>query len=74
MDYEKLLELLDENKFVEFMNALDSMNAVDAAELLSSVDDATLPKIFRLMKKDTAAEIFAELDPEIGRASCRERV
>lgn len=64
MDYEKLLELLDENKFVEFMNALDSMNAVDAAELLSSVDDATLPKIFRLMKKDTAAEIFAELDPD----------
>ena len=64
MDYEKLLELLDENKFVEFMYALDSMNAVDAAELLSSVDDATLPKIFRLMKKDTAAEIFAELDPD----------
>ena len=64
MDYEKLLELLDENKFVEFMNALDSMNAVDAAELLSSVDDATLPKIFRLMKTDTAAEIFAELDPD----------
>ena len=64
MDYEKLLELLDENKFVEFMNALDSMNAVDAAELLSSVDDATLPKIFRLMKKDTAAEIFAELDSD----------
>ena len=64
MNYEKLLELLDENKFVEFMNALDSMNAVDAAELLSSVDDETLPKIFRLMKKDTAAEIFAELDPD----------
>ena len=63
MTFEELSELLSQNKLVDFMKALDEMNAIDAAEYLEYVDPAILPKVFRLFKKDTAAEIFAELDP-----------
>ena len=65
MTFEELSELLSQNKLVDFMKALDEMNAIDAAEYLEYVDPAILPKVFRLFKKDTAAEIFAELDPAI---------
>ena len=63
MTFFELSELLAQNKLVDFMKALDEMNAIDAAEYLEYVDPAILPKVFRLFKKDTAAEIFAELDP-----------
>ena len=65
MTFEELSELLSQNKLVDFMKALDEMNAIDAAEYLEYVDPAILPKVFRLFKKDTAAEIFAELDPAV---------
>ena len=65
MTFEELSELLKQNKLVDFMKALDEMNAIDAAEYLAYVDPAILPKVFRLLKKDTAADIFAELDPEV---------
>ena len=64
MTFEELSELLAQNKLVDFMRAIDEMNAIDAAEYLAYVDPAILPKVFRLLKKDTAANIFAELDPE----------
>ena len=64
MTFEELSELLAQHKLVDFMRAIDDMNAIDAAEYLAYVDPAILPKVFRLLKKDTAADIFAELDPE----------
>ncbi|MBO5845461.1 MAG: magnesium transporter [Clostridia bacterium] len=64
MTFEELSELLAQHKLVDFMRAIDEMNAIDAAEYLAYVDPAILPKVFRLLKKDTAADIFAELDPE----------
>lgn len=65
LDFEKLSELLSENKYKELMKELDDINAIDAAEFLSEVEPQILPKVFRLLKKDTAAEIFPELDPEV---------
>lgn len=64
MTFEELSDLLEQNKLVDFMKALDEMNAIDAAEYLAYVDPAILPKVFRLLKKDTAADIFAELDTD----------
>ena len=65
LDFENLSKLLEENKYKEFMKEFDDINAIDAAEFLSEVEPQILPKVFRLLKKDTAAEIFPELDPEI---------
>ena len=51
MTFFELSELLAQNKLVDFMKALDEMNAIDAAEYLEYVDPAILPKVFRLFKK-----------------------
>ncbi len=64
MNYE-LKQLLEEKRFVEFMKEIDTMNVVDAAEFLSTLDVSELPMVFRMLKKDTAAGIFAELDYDV---------
>ncbi len=68
MDFKFLTQLLEEHKFAEFINEIDSANPIDAAEYLTYVEPEYLPKVFRLMKKDTAAEIFPELDLELQEA------
>ena len=61
---EELLNLLDNRHYSEFMHRLDDLNPVDAAEFLASLPEKRMAIVFRLLKKDTAAEIFAELEPE----------
>lgn len=61
----QLTELLRSGRFVELMKAIDEMNAVDAAEFLATLEAHELPIVFRLLKKDTAADIFAELDVDL---------
>ncbi len=63
--YTELTELLRDRKFVELMREIDKMNAVDAAEFMAQLEYDELPVVFRLLKKDTAANIFAELSGEI---------
>ncbi len=65
MDFERLKNLLDEHKYVDFMKELDGMNAVDAAEFITYVDENDLPKVFRMLKKNAAADVFAELDSNV---------
>ena len=63
--HEKLVTLLDERKYSEFMREIDEFNPVDAAEFLTLLESERLPAVFRLLKKDTAADVFAELDVEL---------
>ncbi len=65
MTIETLSELLHARKFSALIEALDKINAVDAAEFMANLTDEELPTVFRLLKKDTAAEIFAELSPDL---------
>jgi len=65
MNNDRLTELLEAQKYVELMRTMDEMNAVDAAEFLASVKPSIQAKIFRLLKKDTASDIFAELDSDV---------
>lgn len=62
---ETLMKMLDDRQYSSFMRRIDEMNRVDAAEFLMGLPEKKLPVVFRLLKKDTAAEIFAELDPDI---------
>lgn len=65
MNNDRLTELLEAQKYVELMRTMDEMNAVDAADFLASVPPSIQAKIFRLLKKDTASDIFAELDSDV---------
>ena len=62
--HEILMTLLEEKNYTEFMRLINSMNAVDTAEFLQYTEQHDLCKVFRMLKKDLAADIFAELDPE----------
>ena len=64
-DTEMLMELLDTRQYSAFMNRLDELIPPDAADFLSDLPREHLPVVFRLLKKDTAAAVFAEFDSEI---------
>ncbi len=61
-DYAHLTSLLDTKKYPEFIHELDRLYPTDAADFLETLPPDELPVVFRLLKKDTAAEIFAELE------------
>ena len=58
---EKLDKLLEERSYRQFTDLIDTLNPIDVAEYLDTLSDEGLTTVFRLLKKDTAAEIFAEL-------------
>ncbi len=60
----KLFDLLDNRRFYEFMKLVDSVNAVDTADFLETLEDDKLITAFRILKKDSAADVFAELSYE----------
>lgn len=60
----ELLNLLETRQYPAFMRQFDEWNPVDAAEFLSEYARERLPVVYRLLKKDVAALIFAELEAE----------
>ena len=60
--FEKLNSLLLDRKYSEFMHEIDELNAIDAAEYLMSLPDEMVLSAFRMLKKDTAADIFSFMD------------
>lgn len=64
-DAQELLSLLDSKRYVDFMNRVDELNPVDVADFFMELPDGRRPAVFRLLKKDTASDIFAELDADV---------
>ncbi|HAX53263.1 magnesium transporter [Muricomes intestini] len=62
MDKNIFVELLTQHHFKAVRNILDVMNEVDIASLLSDLDDKELALAFRLIPKDKAAEVFANMN------------
>lgn len=59
---EELGSLLDEKKFLKLADLLNRTNPIDIEEFISELNDEDSIIVFRLLKKDDAAEVFAELD------------
>ena len=66
--FETLNELLGTKQYSTLMRTLDEMNPIDAAEYLTALPSERVPLVFRMLKKDTAAEIFAELEADLQNA------
>ena len=64
-DARELLSLLDDKHYVEFMNRVDELNPIDVADFFMELTEERRPAVFRLLKKDTASYIFAELDADV---------
>ena len=65
LQVEELTELLSKRRFPAFMERIDACNPVDAAEIFTALPEEQRSVAFRLLKKDVAAEIFAELDSDM---------
>ncbi|WP_313755656.1 magnesium transporter [Tissierella sp.] len=64
MDERKLLELIQEKRYIEIKKELSEMNEVDVAELLDPLDAHMTLLIFRMLPKDLAVEVFAHFSTE----------
>ena len=70
MDYEaihekrtdELTELLEKRDMKQLKQRMEELNEFDVAEFLAEIDDNQLPMGFRLLAKETAAEVFANFD------------
>ena len=63
--FDSLVEMLDNRRYSEFVAAIDELNPVDVADFFSRIEIKRIPRVFRLIKKDKAADVFAELDADI---------
>ncbi|MBQ7293326.1 MAG: magnesium transporter [Clostridia bacterium] len=59
---EQLNGFLESHNYRQFTELIDKTNHIDVAEYISELPDDKLTTAFRLLKKDVAADIFAELD------------
>lgn len=62
MEKEEILQLLEEKSYRQLREATEDMQPADLAEMLEEMDLRQRLLVFRLMKKDVAAETFAYLD------------
>ncbi len=63
--FEELVELLNTKQYALFRRELKELNPVDTADFFDKVPPELIPRVFRLIEKDTAADVFAELDPDL---------
>ena len=59
---DELMELLDSRRMKELQVRLEDMNEFDVAEFLSEIGDNRMPMVFRLLSKETAADVFANYE------------
>lgn len=62
MDKEIFVDLLSQRQFRAVRSILDVMNEVDVASLLSDLEDKELALAFRLIPKNKAADVFANMN------------
>ena len=62
MNKEIFMNLLQAREYKAVRSILNVMNAVDIASLLSEMEDKELFLAFRLIPKEKAADVFAEMD------------
>lgn len=62
MNKDIFVKLLQQRQFKAVRSILDVMNEVDIASLLSELNDKELALAFRLIPKDKAAEVFANME------------
>lgn len=62
---EEVITLIEEKRFNNLKEYLQSVNSADLPSLFDELDDENILIIYRLLSKEKAAEVFAELDPDI---------
>lgn len=61
---EKILTLLDSRKYAELTEAMGEIIPVDLAEIFEDIPSEYRMKLFRLLPKDVASELFIHIDSD----------
>ena len=61
---DELLRLVEEKKFRELKSRLVEMNEGDIASFMEELDSEKTVVVFRMLPKELATDVFAELEPE----------
>lgn len=61
---EKILTLLEEKKYQELKQVLNEMESADIAAMFEELPESKMTLLFRLLSKETAAEVFVELESD----------
>ena len=61
-ELEELLELLDTKQYTRLRQFLGEMNDADIAALMEELEEEALVKVFRILPKDLAADVFSYLE------------
>ena len=65
MNTENFIELINEKKFAEIKKNLIDMNEYDIATLLQELDNDDIIKVFRLLPKEMATDVFVNLEQDV---------
>ena len=65
LEVEKLEKLIEEKKFNNLREYLEDINSADFPSLFEELTEEQILLIYRLLSKEKAAEVFAELDSDI---------
>ncbi|MBQ8523331.1 MAG: magnesium transporter [Clostridia bacterium] len=57
-------DLLEEKDYRKLRSIMSELEPADAAEILDSVDEDSIPLLFRILPKEFAAECFVEMDSD----------
>lgn len=63
--FEDLGTMLENKKYAQFRRATLEMNPIDIADFFSELDIKKVPAVFKLLRKDISADVFAELDSDM---------
>ena len=64
MELEELLELLNSKQYTRLRQYLAEFNEADIAGLMEELEEEEMLKVFRILSKDLAADVFSYLDVE----------
>ena len=63
-DLESIRELLENKQYTSLRQALTELNDADVAVILENLDEEDRLKIFRILPKNLAADVFSYLEVE----------
>ncbi len=62
---EELKELLTSRQYTRLRQTISDMNPADIADVMSEMEDEDSLKMFRILPKDIAADVFADLELDV---------
>ena len=61
---DEVMDLLKERRFAELRSRLSDLQPIDVAQILGEVPEEKLLLLYRILPKEDAADVFAEMEPE----------